>query len=141
MRKLSLVLFVLVLAFTNVLAQTRVKGVVKIAGSENPLQGAKVTLLQQNISTQTNANGEFLLSYVEPGDEEISISRQGYFQQIKLIKINKDVENDLGVIFLQADVQSEMKQETVLQLSESALDDDDSKSECIGSSIGKRRCI
>jgi len=138
MRKLSLVLFVLVLAFTNVLAQTRVKGVVKIAGSENPLQGAKVTLLQQNISTQTNANGEFLLSYVEPGDEEISISRQGYFQQIKLIKINKDVENDLGVIFLQADVQSEMKQETVLQLSETALDDDDSKSQNVSGAVSAK---
>ena len=138
MRKLSLVLLVTVLAVTNVLAQTRVKGVVKIAGSENSLQGAKITLLKQNISSQTNANGEFLLSYIEPGDEEISISRQGYFQQIKLVKINKDVENDLGVIYLQADVQSEMKQETVLQLSESVLEGDDSKSQSVSGSVSSK---
>ena len=77
MRKLSLILLVSVMAVTSALAQTKVKGIVKIAGSEDPLQGVKITLLQQNISSQTNAKGEFLLSYIESGDEEISISKQG----------------------------------------------------------------
>ena len=110
--------------FTTLLAQTKVKGIVKISGSDQPLSSVKITLLQQNISTQTNANGEFLLSYIESGDEEISISRQGYFTQIKLINIKNDLENDLGIIFLIADTQQEMKQEMVLQLSESSLENE-----------------
>ena len=52
MRKLSLILLVSVMAVTSALAQTKVKGIVKIAGSEDPLQGVKITLLQQNISSQ-----------------------------------------------------------------------------------------
>ena len=138
MRKLSLILLVSVMAVTSALAQTRVKGIVKIAGSEDPLQGAKITLLQQNISSQTNAKGEFLLSYIESGDEEISISKQGYFQQIKLIKLVKDAETDLGVVFLVADTYQEMKQEIVMQLSESALDGDDSRAQNISGALSSK---
>jgi hypothetical protein len=85
MRKLSLILLVSVMAVTSALAQTRVKGIVKIAGSEDPLQGAKITLLQQNISSQTNAKGEFLLSYIESGDEEISISKQAHDEKTLIL--------------------------------------------------------
>ncbi len=74
MRKLSLILFVSLLASISVLAQTTAKGIIKDAGSKSPLAGVKITLLQQNISTQTNANGEFTLSYLEAGDDELSIS-------------------------------------------------------------------
>lgn len=128
MRKLSMVLLVSLLAIAGISAQTRVKGVVKIAGSENPLQGVKITLLQQNISSQTNADGEFTLSYIQPGDEEISLSRQGYFTQIKLISIKKDVENDLGVVYLVADLQEEVKADVILQVSENELGDTDNGS-------------
>lgn len=137
MRKLSLILLVSVMAVTSALAQTKVKGIVKIAGSEDPLQGVKITLLQQNISSQTNAKGEFLLSYIESGDEEISISKQGYFQQIKLVKLAKDTETDLGVIFLQADTQLELKQEVVMQLSESSLENESSVQSGEGSFFSK----
>ena len=137
MRKLSLILLVSVMAVTSALAQTKVKGIVKIAGSEDPLQGAKITLLQQNISSQTNANGEFLLSYIESGDEEISISKQGYFQNIKLVNLKKDAETDLGVIYLQADTQLEMKQEVLLQLSESSLENESSIQSGEGSFFSK----
>lgn len=128
MRKLSLILLVSVMAVTSALAQTRVKGIVKIAGSEDPLQGAKITLLQQNISSQTNANGEFLLSYIESGDEEISISKQGYFQQIKLVKLAKDTETDLGVIYLVVDAIEEAKSDIVVQINENELSDNDNGS-------------
>ena len=128
MRKLSLILLVSVMAVTSALAQTRVKGIVKIAGSEDPLQGAKITLLQQNISSQTNAKGEFLLSYIESGDEEISISKQGYFQQIKLVKLAKDTETDLGVIYLVVDAIEEAKSDIVVQINENELGDNDNGS-------------
>ena len=98
------------------------------AGSGSPLPGVTVTLLQQNISTQTNANGEFTLSYLQAGDEELSMYREGYFSQIKLVKLKAGLVNDFGIIELKADVQDEVKQETVLQLSENELSSDESRS-------------
>jgi hypothetical protein len=95
--------------------------------------------MQQNISTQTNAEGEFTLSYIEAGDEELSVSREGYFPQIKLVSIKKDVTTNVGVITLIVDTHQEMKQEIVLQLSESSLDSgDDSRSQSISGSISSR---
>lgn len=128
MRKLSLILFVLILTITSISAQTRVKGVVKIAGTENPLQAVKVTLLGQNISTQTNERGEFVLSYIEPGNEEISFSAQGYFTQIKLVNIKNNVENDLGVFLMVVDAQEEAKYDVVVQINENELSDNDNGS-------------
>ncbi|MFA5044911.1 MAG: TonB-dependent receptor, partial [Paludibacter sp.] len=127
MRKLSLMLFVSFFTSLSLLAQTSARGVVKDNGTGNPLPGVKITLLQQNISTQTNAEGEFTLSLLVAGDEEISISRDGYFTQIKLINLKKDNVNDLGVYSLKADVQEEVKEDMILQLSESQMSDDEGK--------------
>ncbi len=123
MRKLLMLVVVVLLTVVGINAQTKLKGIVKVAGTEAPIQGAKVTLLQQNLSTQTNEKGEFSLSYIEAGDEELSIAKDGYFAQIKLIKIRKDVTTDLGVLFLIADTQAEAKLDIVMQLNENELDD------------------
>ena len=127
MRKLSLILFVSLLTSFSLMAQTTAKGVIRDASSESPLSGVKITFLQQNISTQTNANGEFTLSYLEAGDEEMSISRDGYFTQIKLVNLKANTVNDLGVFKLKTDVLEEMKQEIVLQLSETELNEDEGR--------------
>ena len=123
MRKLLMLVIVVLLTVVGLNAQTKLKGIVKVAGTEVPIQGAKVTLLQQNLSTQTNEKGEFSLSYIEAGDEELSIAKDGYFAQIKLIKIRKDVTTDLGVLYLIADTQAEAKLDIVMQLNENELDD------------------
>ncbi|MDD4990796.1 MAG: carboxypeptidase-like regulatory domain-containing protein [Paludibacter sp.] len=128
MRKLSLILVVSLLTSFSLLAQTIAKGVIKAADSGAPLSGVIITFLQQNISTQTNAKGEFTLSYLKAGDEELSISRQGYFTQIKLVKLKENQINDLGAFDLKADIQDEVKQEIVLQLSETELNSDEAKS-------------
>ena len=139
MKKLLTVFVVLAISLTAAMAQTKLQGIVKVAGTETPLQGVKITLMQQNISTQTNAEGEFTLSYIEAGDEELSVSREGYFPQIKLVSIKKDVTTNVGVITLIVDTHQEMKQEVVLQLSESSLDSgDDSRSQSISGSISSR---
>jgi hypothetical protein len=128
MRKLSLILMVSLLTTFSALAQTTAKGVVKGAGSGSPLSGVIITFLQQNISTQTNANGEFTLSYLKVGADEVSISKQGYFTQIKMVDLKANIVNDLGVIELKADAQDEVKQEIVLQMSETELNTDESRS-------------
>lgn len=128
MRKFLIVVFVTSLVFTGVYAQTKLTGVVKVAGTETPLQGVKVSLMQQNLSSQTNAKGEFTLSYIEAGDEELNLSKDGFFTQIKLINIKKSVTNDLGVIFLIADTQSDVKSDVIMQINESELDDAENSS-------------
>ena len=125
MRKISTIIFIFLIAIVAISAQTRLKGVVKIGGGDSPLQAVKVTLLKQNISTQTNTNGEFLLSYINPGDEEIGLSIEGFFSQIKLINIKENETTDLGVFYLNSDILSDSKNEIVLQLSESELDSED----------------
>jgi hypothetical protein len=127
MRKLSLILLVSLLTSFSLIAQTTAKGVIKVAGSGSPLSGVTITLLQQNITTQTNANGEFILSLLQSGDDELSVSREGYFTQIKLVNLKSGQVNDLGVIELKADIQEEVKQEIVLQLSENELNSDESR--------------
>jgi len=128
MRRLLMLVIVVLLTVVGINAQTKLKGIVKVAGTEAPIQGAKVTLLQQNLSTQTNEKGEFSLSYIEAGDEELSIAKDGYFAQIKLIKIRKDVTTDLEVLFLIADTQTEAKLDIVMQLNENELEDDENGS-------------
>ncbi len=120
-------------------AQTSVKGSVKVAGAETFLSGAKITLLQQKISTQTNANGEFVLTLVEPGDDEISISMPGYLTQIKLVSLKKDLVNDLGVFELKPDQQQEIKQDIVIQLNETEINDDEGRANQIsGAQLSSR---
>lgn len=127
MKKMFLFLIVSLLVPLSMLAQTSAKGVVKDASTQQPLPGVKITFLQQNISTQTNANGEFVLSYLKAGDEELSITRAGYYDQIKLVKLKTGVQNDLGVFSLKIDIQDEVKQEIVLELSESELNEDEGR--------------
>jgi len=128
MRKLSLVLVVSLMTTFSLMAQTIAKGVIKVADTGSPLSGVIITFLKQNISTQTNANGEFTLSYLQAGDEELSISHSGYFTQIKLVNLKANTINNLGTFELKADVQDEVKQEIVLQLSETDLNSDENKS-------------
>ena len=87
MRKIWLVFAAFIFTTAFLSAQTRLSGYVKIAESETPLPGVTVTLLHQNISTKTNAQGEFNFSYLTAGDEEVSFSKSGYLPQIKLISL------------------------------------------------------
>ncbi|HEY6913092.1 MAG TPA: carboxypeptidase-like regulatory domain-containing protein, partial [Paludibacter sp.] len=138
MRKLSLVFFVSMLTTLSLLAQTSARGTVKDAESGKPLSGVIITFLKQNISTQTNANGEFKLSYLQAGDEELSISRQGYFTQIKLVNLKPNVVNELGEFELKVDIQDEVKQESVLQLSENELSSDENNTQNISASLSSK---
>lgn len=121
-----------------IIAQTKVKGIVTVESTESPIAGVKVTLLNQNLSTLTNQLGEFELSYVEEGDEELSISKDGYFPQIILVKIVEGATTNVGVVQLSVDTHIEMKQDIVLQLSESALDGDDGRSQSVSGSLSSR---
>lgn len=108
-------------------AQTRLSGVVKAAGTSSPLPGVTVTLMKQNISTQTNALGEFYFMEIADGDEEVYFARSGYFPHIDLVKIVKDTEHKMPTVSLQIDVQEETRQDAILQLSESDFSEDEGR--------------
>lgn len=119
-------------------AQTVVKGVVKVHSTGAPLPGVKITLLNQNVSTQTNADGIFSLSYLEAGNEEISFTRDGYITQIKLISIKPNETTDMGEILLKADIQTDVKEEIVLQLNEDQLSSDDGKGQTLSARLNSK---
>ena len=138
MRKIWLVFAAFIFTTTFLSAQTRLTGYVKIAESETPLPGVTVTLLHQNISTKTNAQGEFNFSYLTAGDEEVSFSKSGYLPQIKLISLKDDTQNDFGTVFLRVDIQEESRQDAILQLNESDFSEDEGRaSQSISTSLSR----
>ncbi len=138
MRKFSFLFIMLFFSIIGVWSQTVLKGTVITSDTNKPLPGVRVTLMNQNISTQTNAEGEFSFSYIESGNEELSITRNGYITQIKLISIKPDNTNDVGTLIMKPDLQTDIKQDVVLQLSESQLIDDDSRIQNISGALNSK---
>ena len=77
MRK-KLLLALTLVASLSVGAQTVVRGVVKIAGTNEPASGAVVTLQGQQVSTVTDSQGKFVIDAVQNGDEVITIVLDNY---------------------------------------------------------------
>ena len=132
MRRIYTTLFAIVLAFCA-FAQTSLKGIIAAEDGGGAIAGAKITLANQNISTTTNASGEFTLIYLEPMDEEVFIEAQGYVSIVRLVNLRANEQNDLGEVLLQADIQKEIEDEVVLQLSEMDLNDDEGKGQSMSS--------
>ncbi len=127
MKKISLLFIAVLFSVSALVAQTRLVGTVKVAESDTPLPGVTVTLLGQNISAKTNANGEFQLSFLNAGSEEVSFSRTGYLPQIKVINLKEGMENKLETVYLKVDIQEEARQESILQLSEADFSEDEGR--------------
>ena len=91
--------------------------------------GARVSLANQNISTQTNAAGEFTFYYVEPGDEELLVDAEGFISTVELVQILQDQSTDMGDINLEQDIVKEAQDEILLNLSEDEMNDDEGRSQ------------
>ncbi len=139
MKKTSLFIVVLLLfSIFSVSAQSSLKGVVKVADSDVPLPGVTVTLMHQNISSITNAQGEYELLDLKAGDEEISFSRSGYLPQIVLFNIQTGQANEMSTVFMRVDIQEEARQDALLQLNESNFSEDEGRAtQAISASIAK----
>ncbi|MCL2597231.1 MAG: TonB-dependent receptor [Paludibacter sp.] len=129
-KKIILPLFILLPIFAY--GQTSIKGIVTDAKSGTALSVVNITVIEQNISTQTNAQGQFSLTYLDAGDAEISFSLDGYFTQIKTVKLVYNQEFDLGTITLTPDALAEAKQDVLLQMSETQLFDEADRSSQTG---------
>lgn len=113
------------------------KGVITAEHSKSPIVGAKIRLANQDISTTTNAQGEFSLQLLQPIDEEVIISAPGFLTQVKVVKLTENQTNDLGTVLLKSDIETEMKQEILVQLSESDISDD-GQSQNMSTSLSRR---
>jgi len=128
MKKLFILLFSILIVI-GAEAQTSLKCKVLDATTGKAISGATITLANQNISTTTNQNGEFSLTYLEAGDEELLIEADGYNGTVELIQLSKDKANDLGTLSLQPDIAKETKDEVLLNLTDNELNDDEGKSQ------------
>lgn len=137
MRKIFFTLLLVIAAFPLMAQNAAIKGVITAEHSKSPIVGAKIRLANQDISTTTNAQGEFSLQLLQPIDEEVIISASGFLTQVKVIKLTENQTNDLGTVLLKSDIETEMKQEILVQLSESDLSDD-GQSQNMSTSLSRR---
>ena len=132
MRKIFFAVLLTIATLVGANAQTRLVGRL-ISVEQQAIEGATVTLANQGITTNTNAEGKFSLTYLEPIDEEVIIEAYGYISDILLIQLVENQLTDLGDITLQTDLLAEMKEEVVLNLAEMDLNDDEGKSQSMSS--------
>ena len=121
-------MFALVISLAA-MAQTSLKGRVVDEATQEPVVGAKITLAVQDISTTTNAAGEFSLLYLEAMDEEVVIEADGYMADLRLINLQPDQVNQMEPIVLQADLVAQTKDEILLNLTEEEMTDDEGRSQ------------
>ncbi len=132
MRKTLIAILLTFVACIGINAQTRLIGRI-ISAEKQAIEGATITLANQGISTTTNVEGQFSLTYLEPIDEEVIIEAQGYMSDIILAQLTENQTTDLGDIVLQIDIIAEAKEEVLLNLTEMDLNDDEGKSQAISS--------
>ena len=131
--KLFSLMFVLAIGLTA-FAQTSLTGRVISNNTQQPIVGAKVTLVNQNISTTTNADGEFSLLYLEAMDEEMVIEADDYVAVLELISLQENQANQLDDILLQPDIVAQTQDEILLNLTEEEMTDDEGRSQAQASS-------
>lgn len=133
MKKLFSMMAVLMLSMA-MMAQTSLKGRVIDESTQTPVVGAKITLANQNISTTTNASGEFTLLYLEAIDEEVLIEAEGYITALELVNLKENNLNQMEAVGLQQDIVSQAQDEILLNLTEEEMNDDEGRSQSQASS-------
>ncbi|MBR1923642.1 MAG: carboxypeptidase regulatory-like domain-containing protein [Paludibacteraceae bacterium] len=124
MKKFILSLLAVLLASGLWAQHSSLRGRVLAEGNGASIAGATVTLGNQNVSTITNAQGEFSFVYLETGDEEVIVEAEGYTATVELIQIN-DGANQIDIIYLKSDLAKETQDEILLSLSDQDLNDDE----------------
>lgn len=120
-------------------AQVTVRGKVVSSDAQQPLPGVAVTLLQHDITVTTNSFGDFVLETKSAGLAEIRFIKSGYFTQIIEFALQEGRTNELPLVALRTDINAEVKQEIVLQLSEMSLNtDDDGRDQNISTTLSNR---
>ena len=131
--KLLSLMFVLAIGL-SAFAQTSLKGRVVANNTQQPVVGAKVTLANQNISTTTNAAGEFNLIYLEAVEEEVLVEADGFVAALDLVNLQENQVNQMDDILLEPDIVAQAQDEILLNLTEEEMTDDEGRSQAQASS-------
>ena len=132
MRKTIIAVFLTITTVLGANAQTRLVGRL-VSVEQQGIEGATVTLANQGITTTTNDEGKFSLTYLEAIDEEVIVEAYGYVSDILLVQLAENQLTDLGDVTMQTDLMTEIKEEVVLNLAEMDLNDDEGKSQSMAS--------
>ena len=132
MRKTLIAVILTICTLVGANAQTRLVGRL-VSVEQQAIEGATVTLVNQGVTTTTNEEGKFSLTYLEAIDEEVIVEAYGFMSDIILVQLIENQINDLGDVTLQTDLAAEMREEVVLNLSEMDLNDDEGKSQSMAS--------
>ena len=124
--KLLSLMFVLAIGL-SAFAQTSLKGRVVANNTQQPVVGAKVTLANQNISTTTNAAGEFNLIYLEAVEEEVLVEADGFVAALDLVNLQENQVNQMDDILLEPDIVAQAQDEILLNLTEEEMTDDEDR--------------
>ena len=108
--------------------QSTVKGKVVDSKSQSPLGSVKVMLQSNEQFVTTNSLGEFLISGISVGNQILVISVDGYNTQNFPIEVVANQTLDVGILFLDEDITSEL-QLSLVTITENDLGDDNSGSE------------
>ena len=132
MRKTLIAVILTICTLVGANAQTRLVGRL-VSVEQQAIEGATVTLANQGVTTTTNKEGKFSLTYLEAIDEEVIVEAYGFMSDIILVQLIENQLNDLGDVTMQTDLAAEMHEEVVLNLSEMDLNDDEGKSQAMAS--------
>lgn len=109
-------------------AQNVVKGVVKIAGTNEPAAGAVVTLQGQQVSAIADSQGRFNIDAPNVGDDVLTIVLENYDVETRPVAISGLETLDLGVMTLQSAEEAamqELTEDAFLAMADIEFDDED----------------
>ena len=112
MRKTLIAVILTICTIFGATAQTRLVGRV-VSIEQQVIEGATITLVNQGLSTTTNTDGVFSLTYLEAIEEEVIVEAYGYMSDIIVIQLIANELTDLGDITMAPDIVAEIKEEVL----------------------------
>ena len=123
--KKFLLVFLVCLTSLALSAQTLyvVRGVVKIDGTDEPVEGAAVRIAGKGIVIETDGDGAFALEVPASEKETVVVRAAGFLPVRQVIRVDGDV--NLGEISVKPDLYEEMREDMIISLSEAEYDSED----------------
>ena len=139
MKKILFLLIVLAVIPNMLYSQNIITGKVVAADNGQPMPGVRVSLVEENVSVFTDVSGDFSLETQLSGAVELNFTRFGYFMQVKLIHVEQGKVNEIETVEMKVDLNTEIRQEIVMQLSEVSLNaDDEGRSQNMSATLSSR---
>ncbi|CAL2104010.1 TonB-dependent receptor-like protein [Tenacibaculum sp. 190130A14a] len=129
MRNFTVAMLLMLFSIISINAQNIVKGIVLNGDSEQPLQGASVSVKDAGISILTGADGSFTLQNLSDGRQIVTITLNGYETQNFPVQLSGKTV-DLGTVLLYEDI-SEDQDLSTITITDDELNDDTSAADNI----------